>query len=124
MSDVYYLYKSDRPDKKYVMIMPSHKHLHRFGSSLHRDFTLMNNKSSKFYEPDPAKREQVKENYHKRHSKEKGGRHTASSMSKIILWSSKSLRGGIRNYEDKFGVRVIFKDKKLTDLEKDKLMKI
>jgi hypothetical protein len=84
----------------------------------------MNNKSSKFYEPDPAKREQVKENYHKRHSKEKGGRHTASSMSKIILWSSKSLRGGIRNYEDKFGVRVIFKDKKLTDLEKDKLMKI
>jgi len=122
MSDVYYLYKSNRPDKKYVMIMKKYKHFHHFGSSSHLDYTLLHDKSSKFYEPDPAKREQVKENYHKRHSKEKGGRHTASSMSKIILWSSKSLRGGIRNYEDKFNVKVVFRNTKLTDKIKKKLL--
>tara|TARA_B100000497_G_scaffold126339_1_gene164952 strand:+ start:440 stop:808 length:369 start_codon:yes stop_codon:yes gene_type:complete len=122
MKDTYYLFRSDKPAKKFVMVMPSHKHIHHFGSSAHRDFTLLNDKSSRFYEADPAKRNQVKENYHKRHSKEKGGRHTASSMSKIILWSAPTLRKGIQNYEKKFGVKVVFNPTKLTDALKKKLI--
>ncbi len=122
MKDTYYLFRSNKPAKKFVMVMPSHKHIHHFGSSAHRDFTLLNDKSSRFYEADPAKRNQVKENYHKRHSKEKGGRHTASSMSKIILWSAPTLRKGIQNYEKKFGVKVVFNPTKLTDALKKKLI--
>ena len=127
MKDVYYLFRSDKPNHKWVMIMPSHSHIHRFGGvkpdgTPYRDFTLLNDKNSQFYEADPAKRNQVKENYHKRHSKEKGGRHTASSMSKIILWSAPTLRKGIQNYEKKFGVKVVFSDTKLTENLKKKLI--
>ena len=121
---IYYLFRSDKPNKKFVMLMPSHKHQHYFGSSSHRDYTLMHDKKSKFYEPDFKTRERVKYAYHKRHSKEKGGRHTPSSMSKIILWNKPSLKESIKDYEKKFKVKVVFKNKKLTDSEKDKLMKI
>ena len=120
----YYLFRSDKPTKKYTMLMPSHKHIHRFGQNSYRDYTLMHDKKSKFYEPDFKTRERVKYAYHKRHSKEKGGRHTPSSMSKIILWNKKTLKESIKDYEKKFKVKVIFKDKKLTDSEKDKLMRI
>ena len=121
---VYYLFRSDKPTKKYTMLMPSHKHQHYFGSSLHRDYTLIHDKKSKFYEPDKDKRNKIKDNYLARHKKDPKGVHAPSSMSDIILWSAPTLRGGIRNYEKKFKVKVIFKDKKLTDSEKDKLMKI
>ena len=120
----YYLFRSDKPTKKYTMLMPSHKHIHRFGQNGYRDYTLMHDKKSKFYEPDFKTRERVKYAYHKRHSKEKGGRHTASSMSKIILWNKKTLKESIKDYEKKFNVKVVFKNKKLTDSEKDKLMRI
>lgn len=127
MKDTYYLFRSNRPDKKLVMLMKKYNHIHHFGGvkpdgTPYRDFTLMSSKSSIHYEADPAKRNQVKENYHKRHSKEKGGRHTASSMSKIILWSAPTLRKGIQNYEKKFGVKVVFSDTKLTDALKKKLI--
>ena len=120
--DTYYLYRSDKSKKKFVMLMPSHKHLHYFGQNGYRDYTLMNDKKSQFYEPDFKTRERVRYAYHKRHSKEKGGRHTPSSMSKIILWNKPSLKESIKDYEKKFKVKVIFKDKKLTDTEKRKLM--
>ncbi len=122
MKNTYYLFKSDKPNKKWVMIMPSHRHLHYFGSSAHRDFTLMNNKNSNHYEPDKDKRNKVKENYHKRHASEKGGRHTASSMSKIILWGKPTFKGGVKDYEKTFNVKVVFKDTKLTDAIQKKLL--
>ena len=121
---IYYLFRSDKPTKKYTMLMRSEKHLHYFGQNGYRDYTLMNDKKSKFYEPDFKTRERVKYAYHKRHSKEKGGRHTPSSMSKIILWNKPSLKESIKDYEKKFKVKVIFKDKKLTESEKKKLMGI
>lgn len=127
MKDTYYLFRSDRPDKKFVMVMKKYNHIHHFGGvkpdgAPYRDFTLLSNKNSIHYEPDPVKRDKIKTNYHKRHSKEKGGRHTASSMSKIILWSEPTLRKGITKYEKKFGVKVVFSDTKLTDALKKKLI--
>lgn len=120
----YYLFRSDKTNKKYTMLMPSHKHIHRFGQNGYRDYTLMHDKKSKFYEPDKDKRDKIKDNYLARHKKDSKGVHSPSSMSDVILWSSKTLRGGIKNYEDKFGVKIIFKDKKLTESEKKKLMDI
>ena len=105
MTDTYYLYKSDKPTKKFTMLMPSHKHIHYFGSSGYRDYTLMNDKKSEF-------------------AKEKGGRHTPSSMSKIILWGAPKFTESIKSYEKKFNVKVVFKDKLLTESEKKKLMNI
>ena len=122
MGDTYYMFKSNRPNKRYTMLMPSNNHIHFFGSSNHRNYTLMNDKSSKFYNPDHNTRERVKYNYHKRHAKEKGGVHTASSMSKIILWNKPSLKASIKDYEKKFNVSVVFSNKKLTDKIKNEIM--
>ena len=126
---VYYLFRSDKPTSKYTMLMPSHKHIHRFGGvkkdgTSYRDFTLLSNPKSIHYEPDKDKRDKIKDNYLARHKKDLKGVHAPSSMSDIILWSANSLKGGIRNYEKKFKVKVIFKDKKLTESEKKKLMDI
>lgn len=122
MKDTYYMFKSNRPNKRYTMLMPSNNHIHFFGSSNHRNYTLMNDKSSKFYNPVFNDREKVKYNYHKRHAKEKGGVHTASSMSKIILWNKPSLKASIKDYEKKFNVSVVFSNKKLTDKIKNEIM--
>ena len=122
MKDTYYLFRSNRPEKKFVMVMPSHKHLHHFGSSSHRDFTLLNDKSSRFYEADKVKREKIRQNYINRHKKDPKGVHTPSSMSDLILWSAPTLRGGIRNYAKRFDVKVVFRNTKLTDELKKKLI--
>ena len=124
MTDTYYLYKSDKPTKKFIFLMPSHKHMHYFGSSGYRDYIRMNDKKSEFYEPDFKTRERAKYAYHRRHAKEKGGRHTPSSMAKILLWNKSTLAESIKSYEKKFSVKVVFKNKKLTDSEKSKLMDI
>lgn len=122
MKDTYYLFRSDKPEKKFVMLMPSHNHIHRFGSSAHRDFTLMNDKSSKFYEADKDKREKIRQNYINRHKKDPKGIHNPSSMSDLILWSEPTLRKGITKYEKRFGVKVVFRNTKLTDALKKKLI--
>ena len=124
MTDTYYLYKSDKPTKKFIFLMPSHKHMHYFGSSGYRDYIRMNDKKSEFYEPDFKTRERIKYAYHRRHAKEKGGRHTPSSMAKILLWNKSTLAESIKSYEKKFSVKVVFKNKKLTESEKKKLMDI
>ena len=111
----FHLYKSDRPEKKFVMLMPTYKHKHYFGSSKHRDFTLMNDVNSKFYEPNKVIRNQVKNAYLQRHSKHKKGVHSASSMSDIILWSKPTLKQGIAAFEKKFKVKIVFSNKVYND---------
>ena len=127
MKDTYHLFRSNRPDKKFVMLMRKYKHIHHFGGvkpdgTPYRDFTLLSNPNSIHYEPDPVKRDKIKKNYHKRHKKEKGGRHSPSSMSKIILWGKPTLKSAIKDYEEKFNVNVVFSDTKLTDALKKKLI--
>ena len=127
MKDTYYLFRSNRPDKKYVMIMKKYNHLHQFGGikpdgTPYRDYTLLNDKSSIHYESDSKIKDKIKANYLNRHKNDPKGVHNPSSMSDIILWNKKTLRGGIRDYEKKFNVNVIFKDVKLTDAIKKKLI--
>jgi hypothetical protein len=122
MKEIYYLFRSNKPTKKFVMVMPTHRHIHHFGSSAHRDFTLMNDKTSKFYEPDKERREKIRQNYIKRHQRDPKGVHNASSMSDLILWTEPTLRKGITRYEKKFNVKVVFSNKQLTDTIKKKLL--
>jgi len=119
----FYLFKSDKTDKKFVMLMPTFKHTHYFGGAGYRDYTLMNDKTSKFYEPSKEEKDKVKKNYLKRHSKEPKGIHTPSSMSDIILWNKTTLVGGIKAFENKFNVKIIYKNTKLTKEIKNKIMK-
>jgi len=122
MKDKVFLFRSDKPGKKFTMLMPSYGHSHRFGATGFRDFTLMSDKSSKFYEPDKIKREKIRQRYIKRHEHEPKGIHTPSSMSDLILWTKPTLQGGIKTFEDKFDVKIVFKDVKLTDRVKKDIM--
>ena len=122
MSKTFYLFKSDKPEKKLVMIMPEFKHKHYFGSNLYRDFILMNDKNSKFYEESKEERNKVKSNYLKRHAKDPKGIHSPSTLSDMILWNKPTIRESIKDYENKYNVKVIFKNRKLTKEDKDKLL--
>tara|TARA_R100001463_G_scaffold38543_1_gene82510 strand:- start:176 stop:520 length:345 start_codon:yes stop_codon:yes gene_type:complete len=104
--DTFLLYKSDKPDKKYVMIMPKFGHSHYFGASAYRDFTLMNDKNSKFYEPSKEERDKVKKNYLARHAKDPKGIHSPSTLSDMILWNKPTVKAGVKDYEKKYKVKV------------------
>ena len=122
MSKIFYLFKSNKPDKKYLIVMPEFGHIHNFGASAYRDFTLMNDKNSKFYEESKEERDKVKSNYLKRHAKDPKGIHSPSTLSDIILWSSNTIEEGIKKYENKYNVKVVFKNRKFTKKDKEKLL--
>tara|TARA_R110002020_G_scaffold291393_1_gene506848 strand:- start:477 stop:779 length:303 start_codon:yes stop_codon:yes gene_type:complete len=46
-----------------------------------------------------------KARYLKRHSKEKGGVMTASTLAKDILWNKPTLKASISNYKQKFNLK-------------------
>ena len=120
--DTFYLFKSDKPNKRFTMLMPSYGHSHDFGSSSHRNFTLMHDKSSKYYEPNPAEREKIRLRYMKRHAKNPKGVHSPSSMADEILWRSPTIKGGVKAFETKFNVKIIYKSVKLNEKIKKDLM--
>mgnify|MGYP003677995154 FL=1 len=104
----FYLYNSDRKGKKLVMVMPEFKHKHHFGAKDYRDFTLINDKSSKYYIADVAEREKVKKAYQTRHKGDKiDDVHSPGALSWYILWSGKTIAEGIKNYEKRFNVKVV-----------------
>ena len=107
----YILKKSNRKGKKYVMIMEDEGHKHHFGSSDYRDYTLMNNSASKFYEPDEAERKKVRAAYRARHRGDKGlgSKHSPAELAWSLLWTKPTLAQSIKYYENKFGVKVINK---------------
>tara|TARA_R110000803_G_scaffold142656_2_gene208918 strand:+ start:478 stop:822 length:345 start_codon:yes stop_codon:yes gene_type:complete len=109
--DTFYLKKSTRKDKKYVMEMPKYNHKHHFGAKGMRDFTLINNKKSKFYLADKDKRDKVKKAYKARHGGDKGlgNIHSPAELSDVLLWTAPTLQGGIKNYEKRHNVNVIKK---------------
>lgn len=108
----FYLFKSTRKDKKFMLVMPEYNHIHHFGAKGYKDYTLMNNEKSIHYEPNKDKREKTKKAYLSRHKGDPKGIHAPSTMSDIFLWSAPTLRGGIKNYERKYKVNVIYNDER------------
>jgi len=91
------------------MEMPApYDHIHHFGAKNMRDYTKVNDKNSEFYLANKVEREKVKAAYLSRHKNDKGlgSIHAPSELSKVILWSAPTLRGGVRNYEKKHNVKV------------------
>ena len=99
----YYIRKTDKPKKKYMLVMPYNKKVY-FGASGYRDITLMNKKTSKFYEPDKEERNKVKKNYLKRHSREPKIFNSPSVLSDIILWNKPTLKESIIDYGKKYNI--------------------
>lgn len=75
-----------------------------FGSQGFRDFTLMNNKNSKFFLTDPKERDKVKERYIKRHKQRENwdSPMTRGSLSGLILWNKKTISASLKDYKSKF----------------------
>ncbi|MDB4337251.1 hypothetical protein N9991_00720 [bacterium] len=108
--DIFYLRKSPRKDKKWLLEMPSFSHKHAFGATGYRDYTLINDKNSRFYVSDKEEREKIKKAYRARHRNDNiDSIHSPGAMSWYILWSEPTLEGGIRAYEKRFGVKIIRK---------------
>lgn len=100
---------STRKGKKYTAYfkLPDGKEkVVHFGASGYRDFTLISDKTSKFYIKDKAGRERVKAAYISRHSSKEDWSKpdTAGTLSRYILWSTPSLGGSIRNFKKRFKV--------------------
>lgn len=95
MNNVYYLFKSNRKDKKYCIVTPiGHKiHFGQFGAS---DFTQHKNRGRK-------------ENYIMRHRKRENWKNinTPGFWSRWMLWEKPTLRSAIRNMEHKFNISII-----------------
>ena len=77
-----------------------------FGASGYRDYTLINNKNSKFYLPKILDRNVVKSSYIRRHEKNENWNNplTAGALSRFILWNKKTLSTSIRDYKKRFKV--------------------
>jgi len=110
----YILTKSPLKNKKYRMTMPDENHKHDFGGvrengEPYRDYILLNDRNSKFYEPDEAERKKVRASYRARHRGDKGlgSKHSPAELSWSLLWSKPTLAKSIKFYENKFNVKVI-----------------
>ena len=107
------LMKSKRPTKKYVVVDDKRK-IHFGGvkddGTPYRDFLLMNDKSSKYYEPSKTERENIKSRYRRRHRNDNlESPLSAGALSYYLLWSETSLRKSIKNYEKRFNIKIIVK---------------
>ena len=118
-----YLYKSNLKNKKWAMFFPASVKLVHFGQKPYRDFTLMNDKKSVHYLSSKKERDAVKNRYRARHANDNLDQpESAGSLSMEILWSSPTLRGGIRNYSRKYNLRVV--DKTSEEYSPDKVKEL
>lgn len=89
-----FISKSKRANKRYVADF-GHKRVH-FGSANHENYTIHRNKVRQLA-------------YQRRHAGDNlTDGESAGALSFYLLWSSPTLVGGGRNYERKFGKRIIW----------------
>ena len=99
------LKKSKRTNKKYV-VKDGTRTVH-FGDDRYRDFTLMNDRNSKYYEANPNERQRIKENYRRRHKGDNlENPFSAGALSYYLLWNKPSLKQSIKDYENKFNIKI------------------
>ena len=75
-----------------------------FGASGYRDYTLISNKTSKFYLPKMIDRNVVKASYIRRHEKRENFNDpmTAGSLSRWILWDKPNFNSAVRAFKKRF----------------------
>ena len=100
--------KSSNQSKKWdaIFMIDGKEKKVSFGANGYRDYTLINNKNSKFYLPKILDRNVVKDSYIRRHEKKENWNNplTAGALSRWILWDKKTLNSSIKSYKKKFRV--------------------
>tara|TARA_R110000803_G_scaffold125051_1_gene192784 strand:- start:390 stop:722 length:333 start_codon:yes stop_codon:yes gene_type:complete len=96
--------KNGKKFDAYFMLDNGKEKVVSFGSKNYRDYTLINNKSSKFYLPKKVDRNIVKEAYIRRHKERENWNNplTAGALSRWILWELPTLGGSIAKFKNKF----------------------
>ena len=76
----------------------------KFGSFGYRDFTLINDKNSKFYLPKTLDRNVVKDSYLRRHQKDlKTNDPTRPGyLSYYLLWNKKTFSSSLKDFKKRF----------------------
>ena len=99
---------STRKGKKWTAYfkMPDGKEkMVSFGAVGYRDYTLISDKTSKFYLKTKAERTKVKEAYIARHSKEdQTDPMKPATLSRYVLWHNPNFGGAIRDFKKRFKV--------------------
>ena len=98
---------SSNKSKKWTAIFDTgdgkEKQVH-FGSAGMRDYTLISNKSSKWYLPKILDRNVVKASYIRRHQKKEDWTNplTPGALSRWLLWEKKTLPSAIKAFKKRF----------------------
>lgn len=97
---------SSKKEKKYdaIFMVDDKEKKVSFGASGYRDYTLINDKNSKFYLPKILDRNVVKASYIRRHREKENWNNplSAGALSRYILWNKKTLASSIKDYKKKF----------------------
>ena len=98
---------SKNPLKKYdayFLLDNGKEKIVSFGSAQMRDYTLINDKNSKWYLPKILDRNVTKASYLRRHQKRENWNDplTAGALSRGVLWDLKTLSGSIKKFKNKF----------------------
>ncbi len=100
--------KSSNNSKKFdaIFMIDNKEKKVSFGASGYRDYTLINDKNSKFYLPKILDRNVVKDSYIRRHQKKEDWTNplTPGALSRFILWNKKTLASSIKDYKKRFKV--------------------
>ncbi len=99
------LYRSNKKNKKYVLDYMG-KRIH-FGAKGYRDYTLMHDKNSKFYEPDELEREKIKFRYLKRHQNDKLDEISPGALAYFILWNRPTIKESIKDFKILFDIKIL-----------------
>jgi len=98
---IYIIKKSDKPEKKYVVITPEGKKIY-FGQNSYNDFIIWN----VLREPDEAKKR--KELYIARHKKNedwtKSGIESPGFWSRYILWNQDTFKKSVEDVQRRFNI--------------------
>lgn len=90
----YKLYKSDKSNKKYLIITPEGKKIY-FGANGYSDYTK-------------HKDDDRKERYIKRHKNRENwnNKNSAGFWSRWILWNKKTIKSSIKNTESRYKIKI------------------
>lgn len=107
---------SGRPNKKWVVSFSTNlddivnDRIVHFGDKNARDFLLLNDPESEYY--DPVNAPDVREAYLARHEANENwnvsGVDTAGFWSRWLLWEKPTLEKAVQNLYKKFGIRVLY----------------
>ena len=95
VKDTYILQKSNRKGKRFVIIMPSLKHRHHFGSDVGQTFIDHQDEKKKLA-------------WIARHRMDKGfnNKHSGIYHSRMLLWNKPTLKESIKQYEKDHDVKL------------------